>query len=163
MEPTPNLAVTPKPRQTMLPLLLVLLLISYALLTTLVVFQDRTIDSQRSLIHLLFKDNLHLLASKAGLHGVGSAQASQKSALTSMPRQTAEGQSPAAQAPSKPVPAAKTPSAQVPSTQIPVIQAKPEASAKVGQKSKKARKALPLRPPAEVTDPSDTRRVSISI
>ncbi len=52
-------AVAHKPRQTMLPLLVVLFLISYVLLTTLVVLQNRTIDRRRTLIHVLFKDNLH--------------------------------------------------------------------------------------------------------
>src|SRR4051812_31643995 len=53
-----------KPRPTMLPLLIVLFLTSYGLLTALVVRQSKTINSQRSLIHLLFKDNLHLTAKK---------------------------------------------------------------------------------------------------
>jgi len=144
----------------MLPLLVVLFLISYVLLTTLVVLQDRTIDSQRGLIHLLFKDNLHLVATKIGLRRNPS---NQNTAQTSVPMQSSSAQTPSAQVPSKQVPAVQTPSAQVPSTQVPVIQAKPEASAKAGQKSRKAQKSLPSRPPAEMTDPSDMRRVSFSI
>lgn len=157
MEPTQNLAVAQKPRHTMLPLLVVLFLISYVLLTTLVVLQDRTIDSQRGLIHLLFKDNLHLVATKIGLRRNPPAP-NQNAAQTSVPMQSSSAQTPSAQVPSKQVPAVQTPSAQVP-----VIQAKPEASAKAGQKSRKAQKSLPSRPPAEMTDPSDMRRVSFSI
>ena len=142
----------------MLPLLVVLFLISYVLLTTLVVLQDRTIDSQRGLIHLLFKDNLRLVATKIGLHKNPAARTMQNTAHNSVPTQTPSAQVPAVQTPSVQVPATQTPSAQVP-----VIQAKPEASAKAGQKSRKSQKALPSRPPVEVTDPSDMRRVSISI
>src|SRR5215470_1030486 len=47
-------------KRTLLPLLIVLFLVSYGLLTTLVIEQNRTISSQRTLIHLLFKDSLHL-------------------------------------------------------------------------------------------------------
>ena len=148
MESTPNLAVAQKPRHTMLPLLVVLFLISYVLLTTLVVLQDRTIDSQRGLIHLLFKDNLHLVATKIGLQRNPS---NQNAAQTSVPMQSSSAQTPAAQVPSKQVPSGQTPSVQTPSTQVPssvpVIQAKPEASAKAGQKSRKAQKSLPSRPP----------------
>lgn len=158
MEPTQDLAITRKSRQTMLPLLVVLFLISYVLLTTLVVLQDRTIDSQRGLIHLLFSDNLHLVAAKVGLQKNTQAHANQMQTASTQPPST---QAPLAQAPSKQVPAT-TPSAQTQTAQVPVIQAKPEANRKAGQKHK-AQKALPLRPPVEVTDPSDTRRVSLSI
>src|SRR5713101_7257729 len=140
MEPTQNVAVAPKPRHTMLPLLVVLFLISYVLLTTLVVMQDRTIDSQRSLIHLLFSDNLRLVATKVGLHRDQATGSNQNTATGRVPKQTSSSQ----------VSAAQTPSAQVP-----VIQAKPQASAKSGRNARKAQKALPARPPVEMTDPSD--------
>ena len=155
MEPIQTATVATKPRQTMLPLLVILFLISYVLLTTLVVLQDRTIDSQRGLIHLLFKDNLHLVASKMALHKSGrSIQVTAAGASSS---------NPSAQVELKKAPSSQVPLVPAPSTQVPVIQAKPEASAKSGQKSRKTRKASPLRPPAEITDPSDMRRVSISI
>ena len=152
----------------MLPLLVVLFLISYVLLTTLVVLQDRTIDSQRSLIHLLFKDNLRLVATKMGLHRIQAPRSHQSTAQGSVPAQTPSSQIPSAQisstqTPLTQVPATQTPSAQVPVTDVPLNQAKPQASAKSGRNSRKAQKALPVRPPVEVTDPSDMRRVSISI
>ena len=175
MEPTQNLAVA-KPKRTMLPLLTVLFLISYGLLTTLVVLQDRTIDSQRNLIHSLFSDNLHLVATRVGLLRNHSARANQNPAQGSVPKQASSSQVLSTQIPSAQIPSAQTPStqadqtpsnqvsaAQTPSTQVPVIQAKPETSAKPGQKSRKAQRAAPMRPPVEVTDPSDMRRVSISI
>jgi hypothetical protein len=170
MEPTQNVAVA-KPRHTMLPLLVVLFLISYVLLTMLVVLQDRTIDSQRSLIHSLFSDNLHLIATKVGLHRNQAAHSNQNPAEGKVPKQASSSQVSSAQIASAQIPstqANQAPSnqvsaAQTPSTQVPVIQAKPDTRAKPGQKSRKAQKAAPMRPPIEVTDPSDMRRVSISI
>src|SRR5713101_8743203 len=100
MEPTQNVAVATKPKQTMLPLLVVLFLISYVLLTTLLVLQDRTIDSQRSLIHLLFKDNLRLAATKMGLHRNPVVRTNQRTAQANVPAQTPSAQSPSAQVPS---------------------------------------------------------------
>ena len=64
-----NLAVSAvaarKPRRSKLPLLAILFMISYGLLTTLVVRQGRTINSQRNLIHLLFKDRIQGAAIRA--------------------------------------------------------------------------------------------------
>jgi hypothetical protein len=53
-----------KPVRTFLPLLTVLFLISYGLLTMLVVEQSRTIDSQRGLILDLFQDSVQLSSIK---------------------------------------------------------------------------------------------------
>jgi hypothetical protein len=151
MELTQSAAVAQKPRQTMLPLLVVLFLISYVLLTTLVVLQSRTLDSQSSLINLLFKDNFTLVT-KIGLHRVQASRLNQKTATTS-----------SAQASSNQTSSTQALSSTAPSTQVPVIQAKPDVTAKAGQKSRKVQKAMPSRPPAEVTDPSDMRRTSFSI
>ena len=142
----------------MLPLLVALFLISYFLLTALVVFQGRTIDSQRGLIHLLFKDNLHLTAMKAGVHKNPAARTNQNPAPASAVKPTPSVQVPSTQIPSNQVSATATPS-----VQVPVIQATPQASAKSGRNSRKAQKTPPVIPPAEITDPSDMRRVSISI
>jgi hypothetical protein len=54
----------PKPKNAMLPILVVLFLISYGLMSVLVVEQGRTIDSQRHLIHDLFNDSVELSALK---------------------------------------------------------------------------------------------------
>jgi len=55
-------AVVPKPKHSMLPLLVVLFLVSYGLMALLVVEQGRTIDSQRALIRQLFTDSTQLSA-----------------------------------------------------------------------------------------------------
>ena len=144
-----------KPKQGMLLLLLFLFLISYALLTLLAVRQNKTINSQRSLIHLLFKDNLHL-AKKAG----SDAGAYRKMLAQG---QASSTQMPSAQTPSTEIPSAQIPLIQVPPLQVPSGKANPRAGMKADRKSRKAGKALPMRPPAELTDPSDMRRVSFAI
>ncbi len=55
---------TSKSSRSLLPVLTILFLVSYGLLTMLVVEQGRTIDSQRSLIHLLFSDSVQLSSIK---------------------------------------------------------------------------------------------------
>ena len=54
--PTPK----PKTKHSMLPVFVVLFLVSYGLMTLLVVEQGRTIDNQRSLIQSLFDDSTKL-------------------------------------------------------------------------------------------------------
>jgi hypothetical protein len=145
-------AVGRRPKQAILLLLLFLLLISYALLTLLVVRQNKTINSQRSLIHLLFKDNLHLAKKTSpgvGVYGKMQAQA--------------QNQTSSAEIPSNQIPSSQVPSIQVPPLQVPSGKANPRAGMKPGRKSRNSEKALPLRPPAELTDPSDMRRVSFAI
>jgi hypothetical protein len=52
-------------KHPMLPLLIVLFLVSYGLMTMLIVEQGRTIDTQRTLIRELFQDSARLTAMKA--------------------------------------------------------------------------------------------------
>lgn len=61
---TEEAIVLPKKRNGMLPILIVLFLISYALMSVLVVEQGRTIEAQRNLIHDLFTDSAQLNAMK---------------------------------------------------------------------------------------------------
>jgi hypothetical protein len=114
----------------------------------LVVEQGRTIDSQRSLIHLLFGDSIRLSATRAGHQN----QAEQKS----KPEQSS------VQTQSQP-PSSQVTQGQAPSAQVPQNPSKPQANVQPGRGSHKAQKAVPTRPPAEMTDPSDMRRVSFSI
>jgi hypothetical protein len=57
-------APAPRKRHSLLPLLTVLFLISYGLMTMLIVEQGSTIESQRALIRELFRDSQELSASK---------------------------------------------------------------------------------------------------
>jgi hypothetical protein len=66
LNPNPELkpilvpGVSPKRKHSMLPVLIALFVISYSLMTMLIVEQGRTIDSQRSLIQSLFGDSSEL-------------------------------------------------------------------------------------------------------
>jgi len=62
-----------KPKRSLLPLLIFLFLLSYGLLTLLVVEQDRTIASQRATIKQLLSDSSELAAAKRNAAG-GPAQ-----------------------------------------------------------------------------------------
>ena len=114
MDSIANAATKHKRKLTALPLLVVLFVISYLLLTKLVIEQDKTIDSQRSMIHMLFKDNVYLsrLHKHAGAlskkpksqdHSQLQAQnpASQNAASESALNQESSSQIPLAQVPSK--------------------------------------------------------------
>jgi len=72
----------PKSKYSLLPVLVVLFLISYGLMSLLVVEQGRTIDNQRALIQSLFSDSTQLsqLKSKAlqKQHAEAQAQAAAK-------------------------------------------------------------------------------------
>jgi hypothetical protein len=166
MDAIVNAATKRRRKLTAVPLLVVLFVISYFLLTKLVIEQDKTIDSQRSLIHMLFKDNAYLrtlhkrvgeLSKKAKSHGNGQPQTG-----------IAASQNPASENSSSHVSSlAEIPSAQVPLAQVPVIEVPsskvgPQANAKTNRKARKAEKAPPA-PPVELTDPSDMRRVSFAI
>jgi hypothetical protein len=154
-----NAATKRKRKLTALPLLVVLFVISYFLLTKLVIEQDKTIDSQRSLIHMLFKDNsyLSMLHKHAGV--------SKKARTGSQPQAgIPASQNPASRSQSSPMSSlAQAPSSEVPSAQVPASKVGPTANAKNDRKTRKAEKSRPETPPVELTDPSDMRRVSFSI
>ena len=150
-----------KRRLTALPLLIVLFVISYLLLTRLVIEQDKTIDSQRDLIHTLFKDNVYL--NMLHKHASVSKKARTDSQLQAV---NPASQNPATENQSSPMSSAQVPSTQVPATEIPSSQvpgSKVGPTAKNDRKTRKAAKAKPEIPPADLTDPSDMRRVSFSI
>jgi hypothetical protein len=132
---------TSKPGRSLLPVLTILFLVSYGLLTMLVVEQGRTIDSQRNLIHLLFVDSVQLSSMK------GKA----------IQKQRAEAQ--AFQSQKKSPPPQTTPSdPQAPpsSTRPPQASAKNQSTSKVGR-------PLPQKPPKDTSDQWDERRTLISI
>jgi len=123
---------TPAKKRGWLPLLTVLFLISYGLMTMLIVEQGRTIESQRALIRDLFRDSAELSAVR-----------------TKALEQQARPQNPSSQAPSAPAPSLhsspmKTPSSQAETQQHPQIQVKP-----------KSQFQMPSRP---ATDLQDGRR-----
>ena len=155
-------AATGKRKHKLLPLLVVLFVISYGLLTTLVVEQNKTIASQRTLIHLLFKDSLHLSAlRKAERQKAHAAQGIPASDL--QPNMKAPSEKiPVIQVPQEQVPQEQVQQEKGPSAQVPSVKPKQQNGGSNDHKQK-AQKKTPNRPPAEVTDPSDMRRVSFSI
>jgi hypothetical protein len=111
--------VTPK-KHTWLPLLTVLFLISYGLMTMLIIEQGSTIESQRALIRELYRDSMELSAVK-GKAGVEKNIADEQ---RRSPLQTplAGTQAPVTRTPSVQTPSTQTPSAQAPLTQAPMTQ-----------------------------------------
>jgi len=124
----------PKRQYTLLPVLVVLFLISYGLMSLLVVEQDRTISSQRTLITSLFSDSTELSALKGKLF---------------------QKQRAAAQAQAEAGTRSQAPSNRTPSAQVPMTQDAPGSNRNAG----KLRKTLPPKPPAGVSDFGDVRRI----
>lgn len=85
-----------------LPILIALFLISYGLMTMLIVEQGQTIESQRNLIRELFRDSKELSAARLNAHKQEAPHAPQ----ATRPRQ------PLPQNPSTQAPINKTPSSQ---------------------------------------------------
>lgn len=151
-----------KRRLTALPLLIVLFVISYLLLTKLVIEQDKTIDSQRSLIHMLFKDNVYLsmLHKHAGVSKKARTGSQLRAGNPASQNPASENQSSSMLSHA---PLTQVPASEIPSTQVPASKVGPTANAKNEHKTRKSEKSRPETPPVELTDPSDMRRVSFSI
>ncbi len=99
----------PPKKRGWLPLLVVLFLVSYGLMTMLIVEQGQTIESQRALIRELFRDSNELSTVKQ--------RAAQESAQASAKAQVPVTQSPSAQAPATQYPSTQAPASQSPSSQ----------------------------------------------
>ena len=121
----------------MLPILTVLFLISYGLMTLLIVEQGSTIQSQRTLIQQLIGDSSELAALKG----------------KSVQQQQAEQ----AQAAAPPAQAQQNPVVEAPSTQAAAPSEKPHAA------QNKAHRPLPEKPPVPASEIADARRTLMSI
>ena len=138
----------PRRKRGWLPLLTVLFMISYGLMTMLIVEQGRTIESQRALIQELFGDSAQLSALKLKA-SVEHAQATQaQSALT---------QAPAANSPSSQT----QNQTQNPSAQAPAAKQTPSSQAVHRNQSQAAKPfQMPSRPAADL---ADSKRALITI
>lgn len=123
-----------------LPVLTVLFLISYGLMTMLIIEQGQTIESQRALIRELFRDSTELSASKLKAQQEERAQA-------------------LAQNPSSQNPSTQAPSIHVPTKQAPSSQAGPQQHAQ-SQVKGKPQFQMPSKPAADL---ADHRRALITI
>jgi hypothetical protein len=133
---------TRKPVRTLLPVLTVLFVVSYGLLTMLVVEQGRTIESQRSLIRMLFDDSVQL----SNLKG----KANQKQQAEAQARAQTQVKPPTARV------APRDPKAKSPSSQAPRAEAKNQSASKFAR-------PLPQKPPKDTSDEVDERRALNSI
>jgi len=90
-----------------LPLLTVLFLISYGLMTMLIVEQGATIESQRTLIRELFRDSAELSAVKKAQQEANVAEAQRQAQTSATQTQSPVTQYPSPQAPSKQAPSSQ--------------------------------------------------------
>jgi len=131
---------TPRRKIGWLPILTILFLISYGLMTILIIEQGHTIESQRALIRELFRDSTELSASKM------KAQQEEHGQVLA--------QNPSSQNPSTQAPAIRTPRKQAPSSQ-----AGPQPHAQ-NQVKAKPQFQIPSKPAADL---ADHRRALITI
>jgi hypothetical protein len=126
--------VQPKAKHTMLPILTVLFLVSYGLMTLLIVEQGSTIQSQRTLIQQLLGDSTEL------------------SALKGKAIQQQQAQAPKAQADANSSP-----------VQAPSTQAVPSEKTSTAHNHNKVHRPMHQMPPVPASDIGDARRTLMSI
>jgi hypothetical protein len=143
----------PKKKGSLLPLLTVVFLASYGLMTLLIVEQGAAIQSQRKLIQVLQIDSTELWTMKGKvLHQMQVAQAqAQRQTQPSTQTPSTHGQSPLIQ----------TPSTQTPSTQaVPQHHSQSRAGKFAKPKSHAPQNQVP---PMPASDLGDQRRTLISL
>lgn len=133
-----------------LPLLTILFLISYGLMTMLIVEQGRTIESQRALIRELFRDSkeLSVVRMKAAQEVAESNAAKNQVPVADVPMTPA----PETQAPLTQHPSTQYPSTQVPTKQAPSSQAGPQHRAQNQSANQKPDFRMPSKPALELVD-----------
>jgi hypothetical protein len=143
-------------RRGWLPVLTVLFLISYGLMTMLIVEQGATIESQRSLLRELYRDSeeLSALRSKAMQEKtvadsqVHAPAAKSKTPLTQVP-----------QAPMTQIPSTQTPSTQAPASTAPSSQAAQQHRTKHQTEKQKPQFQMPTKPASDLID--DPRNLNV--
>lgn len=143
----------PKRKHSLLPVLIVLFLVSYGLMSLLAIEQDRTIASQRWLITSLLGDSTELSSLKGKLIQKQYADAQAQAKAGSRAQKGLMAQSPSQQAPVT----------QSPFTQAPMTQDRPEGTAQRNRNAGKLRKAIPQKPPLGIADVVDGRRIANTI
>ena len=140
-------------KRSLMPLLTVLFLFSYGLMTLLIVEQGTTIQSQRALIRELFSDSLQLSAMK----GKAALDQNTASVQQHVPTQArpSRNQENTAQAGS-----VQTPSSQAQGQLAPSSQAAPQRAQSNARKAHKPRMQMPSRPESDL---ADERRALVTI
>jgi hypothetical protein len=136
----------PKKRRSLLPLLTVVFIVSYALMTMLIVEQGGVIQQQHGLIQILQSDSMELWAMKAKA-GVDKANRERAKAAAAAGTKNPD-------APTK-APATQAPTAQQPAAQI-------HQQRSQSNSGKGAKQHIQL-PPVPATDLGDQRRVLITL
>jgi len=149
-----------------LPLLTVLFLISYGLMTMLIVEQGATIESQRALIRELFRDSRELSAVKKAQQEKTVAD-TQRAVQTPSPKpQASVTQNPPSQTqtPSTQYPSTQAPTTQIPSTQTPTATPSSQAVQQHRTQSKpekqKPQFQMPSKPASDLID--DPRNLNVT-
>jgi hypothetical protein len=143
----------PKKKHSLLPFLTVLFVISYGLMTMLIVEQGSVIQSQGNLIKILNADSRELWGMKG--RAVGDKQVAKEHAQNSV-RPSTEAH-PQARNPLYQAPLTQAPSSQTPSTQG--IQQQQHAPSRTGKAAKSGTQA----PPVPAADLVDHRRALVTI
>jgi uncharacterized membrane protein len=148
------IAVTTRKR-SLLPLLTVLFVLSYGLMTLLIVEQGSVIQSQRNLIKVLSRDSTALWSERG--KAIGDQQTAQAEAKSRAQSQVPTTQAPTTQGQNP----AQTPSTQAPSTHTPSTQVAPQhgSQSRIGKTAKPDHQA----PPVPASDLIDRRRSLNSI
>jgi len=160
-------AVAGRRPRTLVPVLTVAFVTAWSLLILLVVMQDRMIDAQSELIHTFFNQSQpHVQAKPAHVNGRPVSKPAAKQAGRSTGKIMADEDNQTVKVPPGKS-SAKNSVSQIPlseqaAVQSPSSQGKPKTAEKTGRSSRKRRSPFSP-PPAEITDPSDQRRVSITI
>ena len=137
-------------KHSRLPVLVVLFLISYGLMTMLIVEQGETILSQRALIRDLFRDSQELSAVKINTLKERPLAPSTKAQNPST--QIPSTQNPSTQNPSTQIPSTQIPSTQAPRVQAPSSQAGTQHGAQNEASKHKRQFRLPSKPAADLVD-----------
>lgn len=125
---TPSSEPQPKTRGPLLPLLIFLFLVSYGILTLLVVQQGQTIEAQRSLLREMLKDSRQLATLKGKMAHDVAVQHQEKTAGATQQKEAVSGSTLSA---------------------APKVQSK---EAKRPEKSARIKKEAPEKPAADLQD-----------
>ena len=151
---------TSKKRYSLLPVLTVLFVISYSLMTVLIVEQGSLIQSQGSVIKVLLRDSVELWGMKGKANADKQIAKSQGQTLeqgpsTQPPAHSQSLQIPAAQSPSNQTSSSQSSSTAAPSTQG----VQQHATSRAGKAAKPGTQA----PPIPAADLVDHRRALVTI
>jgi hypothetical protein len=151
---------TSKKKYSLLPVLTVLFVISYSLMTVLIVEQGSLIQSQGSVIKVLLRDSVELWGMKGKANADKQIAKAQGQSLEQGPstQPSAHSQSPqipAAQSPSNQTPSSQSSSSTAPSTQG----VQQHATSRAGKAARPGTQA----PPIPAADLVDHRRALVTI